>query len=424
MILDLLNRIPAFADLPENTQDLIARLLLFVLALAMIWVLRRVLTAVIVRPVRRLIKRTGQQRDEEILDAVLLPMRYFVIAAALLVSVRILGIGDGVSQFVERIGRSIVIFGIVLLIYRLIDLFAPSSNRLFALTGLSIEERLLPFFRTGIKVVLIAITLVIIIQEWGYDVSGLVAGIGLGGLAISLAAQDTIANLFGFTAIVGDRPFDVGEYIVTPDVEGLVEHVGIRSTRVRRLDQALVTVPNNKLANSAILNWSRLSKRRVDYILGVTYDATSEDMRVLLHRIREMLKARPMVDPESVVAYFINFGDSSLEILVRAFVLLRDWGEFTAEREQINLEVMDIVKDLGMSVAFPTRSIYIENLPDFLLDSRAAPRQPDVEHTRLSPRERAVLREEALKKELPAAEPPPPPTDTQQLGDDGDLPER
>lgn len=424
MILDLLNRIPAFADLPDNTQDLIVRLLLFVLALVMIWVLRRALTAVIVRPVRKLIKRTGQQRDEEILDAVLLPMRYFVIAAALLVSVRILGIGDGVSQFVERIGRSIIIFGIVLLIYRLIDLFAPSSNRLFALTGLSIEERLLPFFRTGIKIVLIAITLVIIIQEWGYDVSGLVAGIGLGGLAISLAAQDTIANLFGFTAIVGDRPFDVGEYIVTPDVEGLVEHVGIRSTRVRRLDQALVSVPNNKLANSAILNWSRLSKRRVDYILGVTYDANSEDMRMLLHRIREMLKARPTVDPDSVVAYFVNFGDSSLEILVRAFVLLRDWGEFTAEREQINLEVMDIVSDLGMSVAFPSRSIYIENLPDFLLDSRAAPRQADVEHTRLSPRERAVLREEALKKELPNAEPPPPPTDTQQLGDDGDIPER
>lgn len=424
----LLENVPMFTDLPEEIQQVILRLLALSVALILIVVMRRVLTWIIIQPLRKLFARNGKSRDDEILDALILPMRYVVIAAALLVSIRILGAGDVVSDFVERFGRTLIIIAVLLTIYRLIDIFMPSSNRLFAITGLSIQERLLPFLRTAIKIVLIAMGLVIVIQEWGYDVSGLIAGIGIGGLAISLAAQDTVANLFGFTAIVGDRPFDVGEYIVTPDVEGLVEHVGIRSTRVRRLDQALVTVPNNKLANSAILNWSRLQKRRIDMNLGVTYDASSEDMRVLLHRIREMLTVRETVQQDSVVVYFIEFGDSALNILVRCYVNLADWGEFTAEKELVYLEIMDIINELGMSVAFPSRSLYIENLPDLALNVEAARRQfgnyqdrSKLEEARKSPRERALLQDDVRTKRT--AETPPPHEATPHEGSETDLPE-
>ncbi len=111
----------------------------------------------------------------------------------------------------------------------------------------------------------------------------------------SLAAQDTVSNLFGFTTIVGDQPFIVGEFIKTPDAEGIVEHVGVRSTRLRQLDQAYVTVPNNKLASSAILNWSRLSKRRLNTILSIRYSATSDQIRDLCQRIRDLLNARDSV---------------------------------------------------------------------------------------------------------------------------------
>jgi MscS family membrane protein len=211
--------------------------------------------------------------------------------------------------------------------------------------------------------VLVAFAAVIIIDEWGYDVNGLVAGLGIGGLAIALAAQDTLANLFGFTTIVGDSPFVEDEYIVTPDVEGVVESVGLRSTRIRQLDQAIVTIPNSKLSGSAITNWSRLYKRRINFVLGITYDATSHQMDELLKLLREMLTRREKVDPDSVVVYFINFGDSALEILVRCYVFESDWGRFTAEREAVNLAVMDIVESLGLSIAFPSQSIYVENIP-------------------------------------------------------------
>jgi MscS family membrane protein len=198
------------------------------------------------------------------------------------------------------------------------------------------------------------------VQEWGYDVSGLVAGLGVGGLAVSLAAQDTLANLFGFTMIVGDRPFVVGEFIKTPDVEGIVEHVGMRSTRVRQLDQAYVTIPNAKLADSAILNWSRLSKRRLDARLCIRYDARPEQLEALLERSRALLNAHEKTEPESVVVYLIEYGENGLIVLVRANLLLPDWIEFTAEKEKLFIDILKIVEELGLSIAFPSRSVYIE----------------------------------------------------------------
>jgi MscS family membrane protein len=383
--------IPYIDKLPEDLQGLVAGLLLVILALVLIWVLRRVVTWLILTPLRRLTSKTGREFDDAILDASVTPMRYLVIAAAILVSAQILNVGSGVDTVLSHLGRTLIIFALLRLVYSLVDLFAPSSNRVFAITGITLDERLLPFVRTAIKLVMIAVGVVIIMQEWGYDVSGLIAGLGLGGLAFSLAAQDTVANLFGFTALVSDRPFDVGEYIKTPDVEGVVEHVGLRSTQIRRLDQSIVYVPNSVMANSAILNWSRLQKRRLDMVVGVTYDATSEQLKVLLHRLREMLNAQPTIEPDSVVVYFINFGDSSLDIMVRAYIMLADWGEFTAEKERLSLDIMDIIAELGMSVAFPSRSLYIENLPDFLgtdvvekARSQAAPK--------LTAEEKALLR--------------------------------
>ena len=160
------------------------------------------------------------------------------------------------------------------------------------MTGLNIEERLLPFIRNGLRVLMGIIAFVIILQEWQFDVGGLVAGLGLGGLGVSLASQDRAGNLFAFTTIVGDGPLINGEYIVTPDVAGIVEGVGIRYMRVRRLNQAQVSIPNSKLTDSPITNWSRLHKRRMNLTLGVTYSTTSDQMRALLNRLDEMLKGR------------------------------------------------------------------------------------------------------------------------------------
>jgi len=421
----ILDEIPLIEDLSDDMQTLIARLMLLILAIFLILILRRVLTWIIVRPLRKLTERTERQYDDMIFEAVMQPMRYWVIAAALLVSVRILDTGDAVSQLTETIGRSLIIIGIMIFVYKLIGLFAMDSNRLFSITGLTIQDRLLPFIRTALQIIILSLGVVIVIQEWGYDVSGLIAGLGLGGLAISLAAKDTVENLFGFASIVADDPFHVGEYIVTSNSEGVVEHVGIRSTRIRRLDQALITVPNSKLATDAITNWSRLAKRRINYSLGVTYDAESDDLKVLMHRIRELLKSYDAVDEDSVTVFFTDFGASSLDILIRCYVYIADWGEFMAEKERINLDVMDVVAELGMSMAFPSSSLYLENLPDIFghvaIDSSASQPIKDNDAT-LSPRERALLDEEAKTRR--ESEPPPPEqTNVKREGFSEDMPD-
>lgn len=352
-----------FNQLPEP----LGRVLLVILVLILIWLLRRLVVMILARPLQRLLQRNGRDDIEEIITNVVAPpVRILLIAFSIFIITQLLNLDSSALQFTARVSRTLIIVAIALGAYRIVTLAFLTRGRLYSITGVIIEEALLPFARTGLQIVIFAIGLVIIIQEWGYDVSGLIAGLGIGGLAISLAAQDTLSNLFGFTAIVGDRPFAVGEYVVTKDVEGLIEKVGLRSTRVRRLDQAIVTVPNSLLASSAILNWSRLGKRRIDSIVGVTYSTTADQLEALLQRLRETIAAREKVDETSVIVNFINFGDSSLEILIRCYVNISDWAQFTQEKEYVFLDVMRVVDELGLQIAFPTRSLYIENLSGVL----------------------------------------------------------
>ncbi|MEO0596513.1 MAG: mechanosensitive ion channel family protein, partial [Chloroflexota bacterium] len=251
----------------------------------------------------------------------------------------------------------------------IIDVIGVTSENLRNFTGIRVEDRLLPFLRVVFKVFVVVMGALIIVQEFGYSIAGLVASFGIVGLAISLAAQDTAANIIGFTSIVSDNPLHVGEYVIAGDVTGTVEEVGVRTTRIRKLDQSLVTVPNATLTGGAVTNWSRLTKRRLDFYVGLTYNTSASQMRAVIGDIRDMLKERENVDPESVIVHFVEFGDSSLKIRIIAYVLLQDWGEFTAEQENINLRIMEIVEDHKLSMAFPSTSLYIETpIPDVLPD--------------------------------------------------------
>ncbi len=351
-----------FQDLPQLIRVELARVLLVVIVFSMIGLLRSFVTWLLAKPLERLLQRAGQDGLEKtIRRLVSTPVGYLLLALAIDLSARILEVSSGGMAFVVGITRTLIIIAIALTVYRLVEVVVLSRRHLFRFTGLAIDEALLPFIRTGIRLLAISLALVIIVQIWGYDVSGLIAGLGIGGLAISLAAQETLSNIFGFAAIVSDRPFVVGEYVVTKDVEGVIERVGLRSTRVRQLDQAIVAVPNSVLAASPILNWSRLAKRRIDFILGVTYSTRPDDMEELLHRLRTMLSERETVDSNAIIVYFIEFGASALNVMVRCYVNIADWTEFTAEKERILLEVMRVVESLGLQIAFPSRSVYIEN---------------------------------------------------------------
>ncbi len=380
-------------QLSPGLRELFTRILLAILAFALIWVMRRFIVGLFIRPLRSLF--SSQERLSAgtlLIDVVDAPLRLLVAALGVGVAGVILTIDGTTSVFIANLARSLVIVACFMALYRAVDLVIVSSDRVRRVTGITLDEQLVPFIRTAFKIVLLAMVLIVLLQEWDYDVNGLVAGLGLGGLAFSLAAQDTVANLFAFSTIVTDRPFMVGEYIKTPDVEGTVVQVGSRSTRIRRVDHAYVTIPNAKLAASPILNWSRLTKRRLEFTLGVTYGTSASQIRVLVARLHEMLLAQEKVDVESVLVRFLSFGDSSLDVLVIAEFYEPKLPAFRAITEQVNLNIMDIVEDLGLSIAFPSLSLYIENValssngnpPQFQRPADSSPPRPD--HAEALPR--------------------------------------
>ena len=361
--MDLFDQLPFLNDLPEFAKPIALDLILVVFALLLIVVLRWLLTGILLRPLRVLVRRTNSEVDDLVLEQCIQPMRIAVVGISLMITVNLFMFGAEIQQIAETIARSLVIGSLFFAVIRIFDVFSLHPALLKQVTGLTIPERLLPFLNTVVKYLIIALGAIFVLQELNFDVAALIASLGVVGIGIALASKDTVSNLFGFAAIVTDDPFKVGDFIKTPNVSGIVETVGVRSTRVRQLDQALVTVPNNLLTNAVVLNWSRREKRRLDMTLGFTYSTTSEQMRAVVLEICDLLQRTENIDPESVIVNFIDFSASSLDVRVICQVLLADWKEFSALKESLMLNIMGIAEGLGISFAFPSQSLYIEGAP-------------------------------------------------------------
>jgi MscS family membrane protein len=200
----------------------------------------------------------------------------------------------------------------------------------------------------------------------GLPVYGIIAGLGVGGLAIALAAQPTIENLIGGMNLFADKPVRVGDLCRYGDALGTVEAIGIRSTRIRGTDRTLTTIPNAVLAKMPIVNLTRRDRMLIQTVVGLRYETTPEQLRYVLERIRELLLGHPRVHRDPVRVRFVGFGGSSLDVEVFAYVTTSDWGEFLGIREEILLRVMDIVEQSGTAIAFPSRTLYLgrDRAPD------------------------------------------------------------
>lgn len=349
-----------FLEIFRAMPDWVLQVGLALITLLVFYLLRRYFLNIVENRLRIFLQRFNLGASGEvILDALMLPARFLLLAAALFIAQLFLATGEG--ALIDKLTNSLVIVSAFVAVFRLVDVLALNERRLKALIGFNIEERLLPIVLTIIKLALFVIAVFVVMDVWGIEITGLLASLGIVGLAFSLAAQDTVSNLFGFSTIVGDRPFLVGEYISSGEIEGVVEKVGIRSTRIRKPDRGIITVPNNLLATAPV---ERFLRRRIQFTLGVTYKTTADEMEALLENLREMLRDRDSVIKSSVAVYFTDFGDSSLDILVLCEVTIRDWRSLLEEREQVNLAVMRIVADMGLSVAFPTQSVYVDGLPE------------------------------------------------------------
>ena len=355
--------LPMLAGYPEIVQRIVIDVFPFVVALLIIVLMRWLLTAILLRPLRYFVQRSPSEIDDRLLDACVSPLRLAVVGFSLFLVTEIFAFDVEVEQLAQTLARGVLVASVFFAIVRWFEVVSLQPEAFRRVTGWTIPERLLPFLNTVVKFLIIALGAIFVLQELQFDVAALIASLGVIGIGISLASQDTVGNMFGFAAIVTDNPFKVGDFITTEAVTGIVESVGVRATRVRQLDQALVTVPNNLLTNAAVLNRSRLEKRRLDATLTFTYSTSSDQLRAVVAEIRAMLENTEDVDPESIIVHFVDFSSSSLDVRIICQVLLADWREFAARKESVYLEIMGVVERLGIEFAFPSRSVYIESAP-------------------------------------------------------------
>jgi len=322
--------------------------------------MRNVLTRLVFRRLKLLAKRTKFEHDDELLTVLEKPFSIFLLVLGINLAILALPLSpviDGLVQDLFRGGSMVIaIWALIRATDVLTDVFTEKlAGRGSALHGF------IPTINKTMKIFIVIVGILMVIDNLGYNVGGILATLGLGGAAIAFASQDTIKNLFGTFMIMLDRPFKVGDWIMVGDkVDGDVESIGLRSTKVRTWPKTVISIPNGVLANEYVNNWTRMPKRRVKQVIGITYEATADDMEVLVEDIREILRADEGVNQEFILVNFTDFGSSSLDILVYYFSLSTKWLEYMDVRQRVNCKIMRAIRKRGLSVAFPTRTLYLD----------------------------------------------------------------
>ena len=254
-------------------------------------------------------------------------------------------------------------FNLVRIGYNLLNYLSKYLYEIASKTDNSLDNQLVEVFIKAAKLFITFIGILLTLQNLGIHVTSLVAGLGIGGLAFALAAKDTIANLFGFTTILIDRPFKVGEFIRIGDLEGVVENLGLRSTRIRTFYKSLVSIPNLVVANEKIDNMGQRICRRTRTTLGLTYGTSPEKLEAFCEKVKAIIQAHPQTAEDQIYVYFCEYGASSLNILVYFYHQVIDWQEELNARHEIFLSILKMAKELNVQFAFPTQSLHIESLP-------------------------------------------------------------
>lgn len=324
--------------------------------LAISYLLRRVVTKTVFGLLKRLTARTEYTIDDELAVTLQKPVATLIAVTGAVMALKVLKLTPEADR--ARLYVQTVAFAMVGLWTALVTL----STILDHLQVVARKRELgvaafMPWIKKSLIALLLMLGVLLAAQSLGADVKAFLAGLGIGGLAFALAAQDTLANVFGSVVVAIDQPFRVGEFVQIGNFSGKVEDIGLRSTKLRTSQRTLVAVPNKTVAQEAINNFGRMPERRVELTLGVTYGSEPEQIEALLRDIRELLKNDPEVHQEFVAVNFLNFGTFSLDVQIIYFTADPDLLKSFAVRERINFAVMRLVRANGLSFAFPTQTI-------------------------------------------------------------------
>jgi MscS family membrane protein len=313
---------------------------------------------------KRLVTRTEASWDDDLLARTRGPMRLGWGTLAGFALLPWLGLHTPAEQSLRGALRALLLLGIFWALLRSLTVIGDAMGRSRWAVERGAARSLIPLGTRIGKVVVVALAVVAMLSEFGYPVSGIVAGLGIGGLALALAAQKTVENLFGAFSIGVDQPFREGDFVKIEDFVGTVEAIGLRSTRIRTLDRTIITLPNGKLADTKVETFAARDRIRLNLMLGVVYGTTEAQMRRILEGLERVLREHPKIWKDTVVVRLAGFGASSLDIEIMAWFETQDFNEFRDYRQDVLLAFMSIVEGNGSSFAFPTRTLHVASVPE------------------------------------------------------------
>jgi len=338
----------------------IAATLVFLLFLGF----RKIFTSIIMGTLQKLSKLTNNYYDDRVISALKAPIRFtFVLVAIHLFFLIIFK----ETQTIKNILNTLIVYNIFWAILAITEALRGLAHQFAGRFSSDLSKEVGNFILTIFKILIVGVGLGAMLQVWGINVTALIASLGIGGLAFALAAKDAASNLFGSFSLLADKSIRIGEWIKVNGVEGTVEDIGMRTTKIRSFGKSLITVPNQIVANNPIENFSRRGVRRIKMRIGLTYSTSSEQMIKIVEEIKYMLHNHEHISQkETLLVNFESFGDSALNIFIYTFTSTANWEKYLNIREDIHLKIMHIVEENHSGFAFPSQSIYVEQIKNGL----------------------------------------------------------
>jgi len=309
------------------------------------------------RFIKQFTKNTKSKLDDIVIDKFEEPAVFAVIILGVWYGLNSLTLSEGASSLLANTYFFLVTFNIAWFFTRLLDaIIEEYLVPVVEKTKTDLDDQLLPIVRTSIRIAIWVLAIIVGLNNAGYDIGAIIAGLGLGGLAFALAAKDSISHLFGGVVLFTDKPFTINDRILTNGYDGIVKEIGMRSTRIRIRDGRELTLPNADIANSSIVNISSEPERKITVDLGLTYNTSPEAMRKAIALLKEITVQSNNVNEEKTVVMFNSFGDFSLNL--RLMYYIKKQSDVFGTMTEINFEVLEKFNQNEIQFAFPTQTIY------------------------------------------------------------------
>ena len=342
-----------------NASEIIIGLVIFLA----FYVLRRLFARLLINRLSKIVLKSKNQIDDTIISVIESPLKFLPVVIGFFIASSFVDFSSNVQNFIDLVNRSLITIFIFWLLHQLVIPFSFLIKKFEE----KISKPLVDWTLRGLKILIVILGTVAILELWGIKVGPVIAGLGLLGVAVALGAQDLFKNLISGIMILMERRFTIGDAIwVSGEVEGVVEQIGFRSTLVRRFDSTPVMVPNYKFAEQSVTNHTRRHHRRIRWLIGLEYRTSVDQLKKIRDAIQKVIIENTSFAKNANTGYFVrvdSFSDSSIDMLVQAFTETNDWAEYLKIKEELAVNIMNIVEDNNAGFAFPSQSLYVESIP-------------------------------------------------------------